>query len=662
MREVKPTQKPVPSSDIKDLFFNSGLLDIWATSLERKYIDRFGNCHLTAAGMEWLFKELVEKFKVDMNTAIVAAGYITVDSFQQGADLPNNELTQRNHILRDEITGEYFRWDGDLPKQVLAGSTPESTGGIGKGAWVSVGDASLRSDIETSGVTAKEIGTRAGRVIHITDFGVVDDYYLYSQSKVATSISNIFKINVNATLNPNPTDNSVAIQAALDSLLPSDVLSFSGMRHMGISKTVFVMQERVSIVGDNKDYVQILPNPNFNGSCLVRFGDGTQAYQKTSGIGYISAVPARGDDISSIEIDNSYNFEATDIKTQSGNCITREVAGIDLINGKHTRINGSQFHNNYCYGIIIRKHSSGLNIYDNAFDESAVSIISKGNILEMNSFGNEFGSAISNSYHPTPVSKIHIDLRNGAHGRIMINDVFSGGSETEYHIRWSNVKHMTIDGSFMSAKRFAIAGNRDTTSILNLSGIFGGNGTASTTNDASLGTVDPDTSPFCTDIHLAKAYLNPTNINKVSSDNKNPFAWIEGTARSLNKSNISLTTSSSASEYSVYTNGMLVSKGIQLANGFLHNSVSKVAEFTITARNIPERDTVYGSIPTPTATVGDAVVISYKTMPAEPSLVISGYVSSSNVVTFQISNLKGRSIQLPDTDIFVFLVRNGNYS
>ncbi|EMM9642745.1 phage tail protein [Providencia rettgeri] len=147
MREVRPTQKPVPSSDIKDLFFNSGLLDIWATSLERKYIDRFGNCHLTAAGMEWLFKELVEKFKVDMNTAIVAAGYITIDSFQQGADLPNNELTQRNHILRDETTGEYYRWDGDLPKQVPAGSMPQSTGGIGKGAWVSVGDASLRSDL-----------------------------------------------------------------------------------------------------------------------------------------------------------------------------------------------------------------------------------------------------------------------------------------------------------------------------------------------------------------------------------------------------------------------------------------------------------------------------------------------------------------------------------
>lgn len=164
MREVKPTQKPVPSSDIKDLFFNSGLLDIWATSLERKYIDRFGNCHLTAAGMEWLFKELVETFKVDMNIAIVAAGYITIDSFQQGADLPNNELTQRNHILRDETTGEYYRWDGDLPKKVPAGSTPQSTGGIGKGAWVGVGDASLRGDLNKN-TGANLIKTESGNSV-----------------------------------------------------------------------------------------------------------------------------------------------------------------------------------------------------------------------------------------------------------------------------------------------------------------------------------------------------------------------------------------------------------------------------------------------------------------------------------------------------------------
>lgn len=51
-----------------------------------------------------------------------------------------------SEIIFDMATGEYYRWDGDLPKQVPAGSTPESTGGIGKGSWVGVGDASFRSD------------------------------------------------------------------------------------------------------------------------------------------------------------------------------------------------------------------------------------------------------------------------------------------------------------------------------------------------------------------------------------------------------------------------------------------------------------------------------------------------------------------------------------
>ncbi|MEQ5566230.1 hypothetical protein ABN335_20200, partial [Providencia rettgeri] len=145
MREVKPTQKPVPSSDIKDLFFNSGLLDIWATSLEHKYIDRFGNCHLTAAGMEWIFNELVTKFKIESEQALLAAGYAPAGTFQEGA-----EVVSRNGTVLWKLPdgdGDHYRWDGDLPKQVPAGSTPQSTGGIGKGAWVSVGDASLRSDL-----------------------------------------------------------------------------------------------------------------------------------------------------------------------------------------------------------------------------------------------------------------------------------------------------------------------------------------------------------------------------------------------------------------------------------------------------------------------------------------------------------------------------------
>lgn len=137
-----PTQNAVPSEAPRDLKFNSGKIDEFVTSLEHEYKDRFGRSHLTVEGMRWIFEQLMERFKVDINQAIIAAGYIPMDSFQQGA-----EITKRNEILRDETTGEYYRWDGDLPKSVPIGSTPESAGGVGIGAWVSVGDASVRGDL-----------------------------------------------------------------------------------------------------------------------------------------------------------------------------------------------------------------------------------------------------------------------------------------------------------------------------------------------------------------------------------------------------------------------------------------------------------------------------------------------------------------------------------
>lgn len=137
-----PTQNAVPSEAPRDLKFNSGKIDEFVTSLEHEYKDRFGRCHMTIEGMRWIFDQLMERFKVDINQAIIAAGYIPMDSFQQGA-----EITKRNEILRDETTGEYYRWDGDLPKTVPAWSTPESAGGVGMGAWIGVGDAALRSDL-----------------------------------------------------------------------------------------------------------------------------------------------------------------------------------------------------------------------------------------------------------------------------------------------------------------------------------------------------------------------------------------------------------------------------------------------------------------------------------------------------------------------------------
>lgn len=136
-----PTRLPVPSEKPQDLKFNSGKVDEFVTSPQREYEDRFGNKHYTIEGLRWVAQQ-----------AIAAFGYITLKSFQFGAPLPNNELTLPNQVLQDETDGEYYRWDGAFPKVVPAGSTPDSTGGKGLGAWVGVGDASLRASILESGI------------------------------------------------------------------------------------------------------------------------------------------------------------------------------------------------------------------------------------------------------------------------------------------------------------------------------------------------------------------------------------------------------------------------------------------------------------------------------------------------------------------------------
>lgn len=126
---TQPTNLPVPSESPRDLKFNAGKIDEFVTSLVNTYVDRFGNEHYTIEGLRWLAQQAIAQY-----------GWILIDSFQDGAD-----ITLPNQALRDEDTGEYYRWDGALPKHVDAGSTPASSGGVGIGAWVGIGDAALRS-------------------------------------------------------------------------------------------------------------------------------------------------------------------------------------------------------------------------------------------------------------------------------------------------------------------------------------------------------------------------------------------------------------------------------------------------------------------------------------------------------------------------------------
>ncbi|SAB94770.1 T7 tail fiber protein [Enterobacter hormaechei] len=132
---TQPTNLRVPSESPRDLKFNAGKIDEFVTSLTLQYIDRFGNAHYTIEGLRWLAQQAIAQY-----------GWIPVGTFQDGAT-----LTTPNQILKDETDGEYYRWDGAFPKLVPSGSTPSTSGGTGVGAWLSVGDSTLRAMLAAPG-------------------------------------------------------------------------------------------------------------------------------------------------------------------------------------------------------------------------------------------------------------------------------------------------------------------------------------------------------------------------------------------------------------------------------------------------------------------------------------------------------------------------------
>ncbi|ENL8725922.1 hypothetical protein AB6I73_000776 [Citrobacter amalonaticus] len=157
---TQPTDLPVPSESPRDLRFNAGKIDEFVTSMGWTYTDRFGAEHYTIEGLRWLAQQAIAQF-----------GYITMDSFEDG-----NTLTLPNQVLRLEENGEYYRWDGAFPKVVPPGSTPDTTGGIGAGAWLSVGDATLRSQLNN--VFTDVASLRSSKNINVNIPVLLSGYYL----------------------------------------------------------------------------------------------------------------------------------------------------------------------------------------------------------------------------------------------------------------------------------------------------------------------------------------------------------------------------------------------------------------------------------------------------------------------------------------------------
>lgn len=150
---TQPTNLPVPSESPRDLKFNAGKIDEYVTSMGWTYTDRFGQKHYTIEGNNYLAQQ-----------AMAAFGYVilTGKTFTTGAT-----INQPNEVLLNTADGEYYKWTGSFvsgQKVVPENSTPESTGGIGPGAWLSVGDTTARQyvDMRTNTFNVEYFGFKTG--------------------------------------------------------------------------------------------------------------------------------------------------------------------------------------------------------------------------------------------------------------------------------------------------------------------------------------------------------------------------------------------------------------------------------------------------------------------------------------------------------------------
>lgn len=150
---TQPTNLPVPSESPRDLKFNTGKIDEYVTSMGWTYTDRFGQKHYTIEGNNYLAQQ-----------AMAAFGYVilTGKTFTTGAT-----INQPNEVLLNTADGEYYKWTGSFvsgQKVVPENSTPESTGGIGPGAWLSVGDTTARQyvDMRTNTFNVEYFGFKTG--------------------------------------------------------------------------------------------------------------------------------------------------------------------------------------------------------------------------------------------------------------------------------------------------------------------------------------------------------------------------------------------------------------------------------------------------------------------------------------------------------------------
>ncbi|HIF6947160.1 TPA: hypothetical protein ACX39F_004352, partial [Klebsiella pneumoniae] len=137
------------------------------------------------------------KDQADTADESIAEKVSAVKTFAEGATLESP---------REEILFDSYRlvWTGVFPKTVLAGSTPQGTGGIGAGCWAYTSDAVIRQNL-SSGDGLKMVGRCASlSSLRLTEPSV-DGQWIVLEKAIpgGQSINEILTYNAADTVSPD---------------------------------------------------------------------------------------------------------------------------------------------------------------------------------------------------------------------------------------------------------------------------------------------------------------------------------------------------------------------------------------------------------------------------------------------------------------------------
>ncbi|EET5623516.1 right-handed parallel beta-helix repeat-containing protein [Escherichia coli] len=303
-------------------------------------------------------------------------GYSLIDSFQDGASITTR--FQALHWKRPDGNGEYYRWDGSLPKDVPENSTPESTGGVSLGAWVSVGDASLRSDL-----ISQETDKGSSIVTYTPKFNDAVSMSVYEKLSVDLVTLSDYGFKVGNT----GAKNKAAFQKAIDdATLPTEIV---------IPEGVFIVDPGITI----KNTVTMIRGAGAYQSRI--FSTGTAAPIITQQDGVITFCEFRdfGLDGNGYAANGISLTEANHIKIENIDVVNTNNNAI-LVNGYSIDIIGCRLFQNTGNGINVGGHCNNINIINNriygngaggvlltpAYAEGGMSVRVNGNDIEQNKF------------------------------------------------------------------------------------------------------------------------------------------------------------------------------------------------------------------------------------------------------------------------------------